>query len=232
VMGNTGTGKSSFVKLITGDSSIKVNDGLESETADIQVFHFVDPTSGHKVRIVDTPGFDDSRKGVTDTDILKRSLISYSKSRYDAKRRLNGLVYLQRITDNKFGGQSGRNLLMFKKLCGDQTHKNIVVLTTFWDKVTNKQEAVKREEELKAKFFWSLVAGGACFMRSDRTIEAVRAVLGHIFTLLPTNVLIQEEIRVEGKSLEDTAVGSVHREEVERIIAQHTKEMGDLKAEM
>jgi hypothetical protein len=61
-----------FVKLITGDSSIKVNDGLESETADIQVFHFVDPTSGHKVRIVDTPGFDDSRKGVTDTDILKK----------------------------------------------------------------------------------------------------------------------------------------------------------------
>ena len=69
-------------------------------------------------------------------------------------------------------------------------------------------------------------------MRYDRTIEGARRVLKHIFTLAPTNVQIQHEIRVEGKSLEDTAAGSVHREEVERIIAKHRAELAELKTEM
>jgi len=43
-----------------------------SETSDIQVVPFFDPTSGRNVVLVDTPGFDDSRPGVTDTDTLKR----------------------------------------------------------------------------------------------------------------------------------------------------------------
>ena len=69
-------------------------------------------------------------------------------------------------------------------------------------------------------------------MRYDRTIEGARRVLKHIFTLAPTNVQIQHEIRVEGKSLEDTAAGSVHREEVERIITKHRAELAELKTEM
>jgi len=61
-----------FVKLLTGDTSIKIGDDLESETCDIQVVHFRDPDSGRKVTIVDTPGFDDSHPILSNTDILKK----------------------------------------------------------------------------------------------------------------------------------------------------------------
>ena len=61
-----------FISLISGDTSIHVGHGLESETSEIQVVRFVDPKSRRRVVIVDTPGFDDSRRGVTDTDILKK----------------------------------------------------------------------------------------------------------------------------------------------------------------
>ena len=61
-----------FIRLLTGDTAIAVSSGIESETNDIQVFRFLDHTSGHNVTLVDTPGFDDSREGVTDTDILKK----------------------------------------------------------------------------------------------------------------------------------------------------------------
>jgi len=43
-----------------------------SETSEIQVVRFVDPNSSRNIVIVDTPGFDDSRSEVTDTDILKK----------------------------------------------------------------------------------------------------------------------------------------------------------------
>jgi len=36
------------------------------------VVHFRDPDSGRKVTIVDTPGFDDSRPNLSNTDILKK----------------------------------------------------------------------------------------------------------------------------------------------------------------
>jgi glycerol-3-phosphate dehydrogenase len=86
---------------------------------------------------------------------------------------------------------------------------------------------------MKTKFFKDLVEGGAQFMRHDRgNMETAENVLKHIFTLLPTNVRIQEEIRVEGKGLEDTAAGSVHREEVDRIIAKHKQEVADIKEEL
>lgn len=69
-------------------------------------------------------------------------------------------------------------------------------------------------------------------MRHDRAIESTRQVLRHIFTLDPVIAQIQRDIREEGTSLEDTAAGSVLREEVERIIAKYREEVADLKAEL
>ena len=110
--------------------------------------------------------------------------------------------------------------------------KNVVVLTTFWDRVDSEANGVDRERQLKAEFFKDIVAGGGCFMRYDRTAESARAVLQQIIPLPPTTLQIQKEIRVEGKRLEDTSAGSVHREEVDALIAKHKADMDTIKAEM
>ncbi|KAF8627094.1 hypothetical protein AX15_004545 [Amanita polypyramis BW_CC] len=230
VMGATGSGKSSFIKLLTDNADVHVGDGLDSETENIQIVPFLDATSGRNVVIVDTPGFDDSRPNISDTDILKK-ITDFLLTEYDKHRKLNGLIYLQRISDPRFSGQSRRNLLMFRNLCGTKAYENVVALTTFWDQVSN-QEGVKREQQMRTKFFQDLARGGARFMRHDRTIESARKVLQHVLTLAPTNVLIQDEIRLEGKTLEETAAGSVHREEVARIIEKHKKDIADLKEEL
>ncbi|KAJ6536247.1 P-loop containing nucleoside triphosphate hydrolase protein, partial [Mycena capillaripes] len=229
VMGSTGTGKSSFIQLITGDDSINIGESLESETFEVKDFRFVDHT-GRKVRIIDTPGFDDSRPGFTDTDILK-GIVGFLLKEYDQKRKLNGLIYLQRISDPRFGGQSGRNLKIFRELCGTDSYKNVVVMTTFWDQV-DETKGGTREAQLKAKFFKPFVDGGARFMRHNLTIESAHAVLEHVHTLVPTNVGIVNEIRIEGKKLEDTAAGSVRREEVDQLIAKHKEVVAELQAQM
>ena len=63
---------SAFSKVLIEKTSVPIGDSLESETADVEVIRFIDDNTGRKVTIVDTPGFDDSRQGVTDTDILKK----------------------------------------------------------------------------------------------------------------------------------------------------------------
>jgi hypothetical protein len=120
---------------------------------------------------------------------------------------------------------------MFHNLCGEGGFKNVVVLTTFWDTVTN-EKGTGRETELQSDFYGELVQGGARFMRHDLSLGSAHKVLKHVLTLAPTNVRIQEEIRVEGKSLEDTAAGAVHREEVQKLIAKHMEQVAELKAEM
>jgi len=122
---------------------------------------------------------------------------------------------------------------MFKGLCGSENYENVVVLTTNWDRVVNKEEGDGREAELKNVVFKELVDGGAKFMRHKfGNMKTARDVLEHIFTLLPTHIAIQKEIRVEGKVLEDTAAGSVHRDEIEQMIAKHKEELASLRQEM
>ena len=52
-------------------TDIKIGHGLESETAHIQPISLV-AKDGTRIKLVDTPGFDDSREGMTDAEILQR----------------------------------------------------------------------------------------------------------------------------------------------------------------
>lgn len=51
-------------------AKVKVGHGLKSETSEVQPVCWV-TEDGTRVKLVDTPGFDDSRDGVTDADVLK-----------------------------------------------------------------------------------------------------------------------------------------------------------------
>jgi len=51
-------------------AEVKVGHGLESQTNQVQPVCWV-TEDGTKVKLVDTPGFDDSRAGLTDVQVLK-----------------------------------------------------------------------------------------------------------------------------------------------------------------
>ena len=121
---------------------------------------------------------------------------------------------------------------MFRELCGTAAYKNVVVLTTYWDQLPTYEVGVNREAQLKSKQFAKLVQGGAHFMRHNRTVESTRKVLRHILPIPPTITQIQTQLREEGKSLTETAAGSVHSKEVEEAIAKYKKEITDLTSEM
>lgn len=76
---------------------------------------------------------------------------------------------------------------MFCNLCGEGQFRHVVVLTTFWDDVTN-EEGTKRERRLKSKFFKELVQGGARFMRHNGSPGSAEKVRNHVLTLSPTNI--------------------------------------------
>lgn len=59
-----------FINLLTEDDNIRVGHDLDSQTTDVSTSVWLDETTGLSVTLIDTPGFDDSRSDITDTDIL------------------------------------------------------------------------------------------------------------------------------------------------------------------
>lgn len=101
-------------------------------------------SASRTVYLVDTPGFDDTTR--SDTEVL-REIAGWLNDSYKNRVLLQGIIYLHRIADVRMQGSAKKNLLMFKKLCGEDALKKVVLATTMWDKVPQRQ-AEEREKQL------------------------------------------------------------------------------------
>lgn len=71
-----------------------------------------------------------------------------------AEVRLNGIIYLHRITDVRMQGSAKKNLLMFKQLCGPDALKNVVLATTMWSLVNPTDGQAREKELISTPEFW------------------------------------------------------------------------------
>ncbi|KAF8133158.1 P-loop containing nucleoside triphosphate hydrolase protein [Mycena galopus ATCC 62051] len=233
-MGPTGTGKSSLIQHLTGAEAIAIGHGVESATSDIGQYNYFHE-NGRCVTFVDSPGFDDSREGVTDTDSLRKIAV-FLEAQFNQNKILSGIIYLHRITDPRMGGVSVRNLKMFRKLCGDAALKNVVVVTTRWDDVQDKDKGAmeQREKELMAtpgKFFEPLMTAGGRSLRHDNTAASARRIMEAFFENHPIPLQIQLEMS-DGKTLEETAAGSELAAELKKLMDKHSSEIKNLEEEI
>ena len=102
---------------------------------------------------------------------------------------------------------------MFHHLCGDESLKNVVFLTTKWDKASTSF-AQKHEEELKENF-WSAMIKLGCSQpkrlggvatQSSGIVDPVSDVIVPILKFQPRWLEIQRELG-SGKLLSDTTAG-------------------------
>ncbi|KAF9533614.1 P-loop containing nucleoside triphosphate hydrolase protein [Crepidotus variabilis] len=160
VIGPTGSGKSTFIKAITG-YACEVGHGIDSCTQDIQVIRMV-PISAMDPSIcfIDTPGFDDAERSDYSTfETLSQTLISICKQGL----LLSGLLYFHRISDVRMGGTPLTNIRFFHQLCSTELSR-LVYVTTMWD-LEDPEVAVKRETDLVATYWRPLVNTGCTTKR-------------------------------------------------------------------
>jgi hypothetical protein len=186
--------------------------------------------------LVDTPGFDDTRK--SDTDILM-DLTGWLSEAYQAKILLTGIIYLHRIMDPRLGGKALQNLKMFKSLCGDEALSKVVLATTFWGHV-NISTGMDREKELEKSEFWGrMINKGSKVLRQDQGRASAKDIILYLVrrrTAANMSVAldIQKEMVDQGKTLDQTGAGqemnaqilAMKREYEDKIV----KLRNDLKA--
>ncbi|KAL5314359.1 hypothetical protein ACEPPN_018785 [Leptodophora sp. 'Broadleaf-Isolate-01'] len=227
VMGVTGAGKSSFIKLVTGDDSVKVGHSQISETKSISSYSVF--IRDKKFTLVDTPGFDDD--DLTDSDVLKL-LVDWLSSTYKSGQKLNGILYLHRITDARMRGSSLRNLNMFKELIGDSFHKNVTLGTTCWSLVSHST-AVARETELTTSTaFWkNLISNGARLQRIPSSASDARDLVYQIASHSPSALQTQRDIVDLGQAFNTLAVSKMVDYEFEELRKKQLAELARRREE-
>jgi len=211
VMGLTGSGKSSFINLLSG-SNLTTSHRLVSCTQDVQAGSEFQ-LDGRWVTLIDTPGFDDT--DLSEVEILK--LISgFLAEHYSRGAILHGLLFFHRISDIRVGSVSRRSFSLFRNLCGDAM-RNVAFVTTMWDKVT-LAEGEAREIELgnDPRFFRPTLDQGAFMIRHDNTIESARDIIRRIFSNHPIPLDIQIDLVEKKRTLFTTNVGRVFADEVDQ----------------
>ncbi|KAH8074811.1 P-loop containing nucleoside triphosphate hydrolase protein [Cristinia sonorae] len=228
VMGATGTGKSTFINLASG-ASLGVGNGLKSCTSDVGYSHeFV--LFGRRIVLIDTPGFDDTTK--SDTDILKLIALHLS-STYEEGFILSGVIYMHRISDFRVGGVSRRNFSMFRKLCGEETLRNVLIVTNMWGLV-DPERGEERERELKTDdlLFKPVLDKGAEMVRHDNTLESAQTILNRLIQNHPEPLRIQRELVDEGMDISETGAGVELAAELAAVIKKHKEDLEAIQREM
>ncbi|TEB22531.1 P-loop containing nucleoside triphosphate hydrolase protein [Coprinellus micaceus] len=210
VMGQTGVGKSTFINTVTESSQqLEVGHGLESCTQAVQLSEPLQ-FQGRNVVFIDTPGFDDSDADRSDADILRM----IADHLVEAKQRLAGVVYVKDISQVKMTGSACNNLHLFKKICGEDSLRNVAIVTTKWGRVPEEEgKERQRNLEINDKYFGGMIKAGAVPFCYDGTPASAHSILEHIFTKQPTELNIQREMVVEKKELADTeAAQELHKQ--------------------
>jgi DNA repair exonuclease SbcCD ATPase subunit len=113
--------------------------------------------------------------------------------------RLTGVIYLQRITDNRMQGSATRNLRLLKELCGPENYGNLVLVTTMWSRV-DLAEGTRRELQLRSnnKFWGEFIRQGATVRKYEGGKESAISIVRHLLKKTPVVLKFQRELAEAG----------------------------------
>jgi hypothetical protein len=166
------------------------------------------------VFLVDTPGFDDTRR--LDTETFKEISFFLGQA-YANGARLGGILYLHRITDNRVPGMVMRSFNLVERMCGVDGARFAILVTTMWDEIspsgTLYDRATQAERELMTTAdYWGGMGGQGS--QTQRWMGTRASALSILTTLLwisdndgPVVLQIQRELIDEKKGLDDTSAG-------------------------
>jgi len=204
VMGPAGSGKSTFINIITGLETANVGHDLGLCTKEVEKFrHSLPGLAYGDLVFVDTPGFDYMSK--SDLEVLKM-VDNWLKSTYGKDMKLSGLLYFHRISDIRLAGTSLKYIGMFEELCGKKTLQNVILTTTMWDDV-DQETGESREGELRSSYWLPMLDRDSTTNRFRKTRESAFTVIDPLIETanIRFSALLQQELTDMRRKLSSTS---------------------------
>ncbi|KAI6006753.1 P-loop containing nucleoside triphosphate hydrolase protein [Pisolithus marmoratus] len=204
LVGSTGTGKSSFVGKVSGDTGEGVGHSLTSCTSNIEATRCV--IDGFNVTLVDTPGLNHTNK----LEIEVPKMISdWLDITYETRPIPLAVLYFHRISDNRNPASTPIKILRdFQKLCGNNTASKVSLVTTMWDEVED-DVGEERLKELKENYWSMMISRGSTTFKYLNTQDSAMQLLGSIVeeTIEQEELQLHEEISGMKLELQETTTG-------------------------
>ncbi len=188
--------------------------------------------NGVNIRLIDTPGFDDTIR--SDAEVLMM-IASYFSKLYKIDVKMDGIVYISPITHTRMSGSAVMNLNMFSKLVGDEASSEVVLVTSMWNLVDDLHEAEDREKELRERFWKPLIDKGSKVCRLDHRRLAALQVLDVLLRNGETQgkvLQIQRELVDDMKILDGTEAVRHLSEKYRKLQEDFLRKLDDMKSEL
>ncbi|KAI4591929.1 hypothetical protein KJ359_012060 [Pestalotiopsis sp. 9143b] len=116
---------------------------------------------------------------------------------------------------------------MFRKLCGSESLKNVVIVTTKWDAVPIETGEL-REQDLMNKFLQPMLTLGAQQARHNNTLVSAQDVLRKVLGNRGLALKLQNELVDEKKTLGETEAGAAVGDDIDKLRAKYENEKEEL----
>ncbi|KAG2413382.1 hypothetical protein HFD88_002571 [Aspergillus terreus] len=228
VMGMTGAGKSTFIHKVTGlDTGI--GHDMASKTKEVKIYKT--ERHGREVWFLDTPGFDDTRASDAETlGMITKELADQHR----AGLKVNGVIYLHSILENRMKGTANKNIHMLLQMVGLDNLKNVTVASTMWDALRDKAEGERREADLKKNYWNQFENWLATITRVEdpNNLASYTDIVDDLMKKNGVTLQITHEVVDEGKTLEETSAGREILSEVEKATKELKDQIADLNKEL
>ena len=119
LLGQTGVGKSTLIKILSGNESVKIGESKKSETQDVQSYNCT--IEKFNFTLIDTPGYDDSNGNDPKNYAHIKNVLS------TGKYKIKGIFLLLSFQEARFGESHRKGL---EKIV------SLFPLDNFWDYIT------------------------------------------------------------------------------------------------
>ncbi len=144
-------------------------------------------SGANTIILVDTPGFNDTER--SDSDILLE-IQDWLKTTFSNTKLLSAILYFHPISDTRFQGSSRRGLDLFKQLLGQESYKNVLLVSTFWNQVPGETCFMREKELTEMTEGWkTLIDGGARVERMGRVYDRFLPILRDLIKLGPMQLV-------------------------------------------
>lgn len=180
---------------------------------------------GSTALLIDTPGFDDTSR--TDSEILTE-IARILSAQYALGVQLKGIIYIHRITDIRYNRTAVKTFEIFKKICGHEALRNVLLVTSRWDGI-DEAKGADRERQLKEKFWAYMVDRGSNISRFHGDRDSAISLVSQLLVRDKVVLQLQKELVDEGKDLNDTVAGSYVDDNLEKLKQQVKDELASIE---
>jgi hypothetical protein len=139
-------------------------------------------------------------------------------------------MYFYDISLMRMGNSSIKLFRLIKEICGDDTLKNLVIVTNMWSRVSSK-DGKKREKELRTdpRFFQSALDKGAQLFRHENTRASGHKIIRQILTNHPLPLNLQRELVENKNQLFNTMAGKELVSQVKTVAKTFEEKVAKLR---